>query len=135
MLDPLGAALALLEAARRTNRDIGTVARLHFALGDRLGLDWLRETAERLQLSDYWQRLAVGAALEDLDARQRSLVVAVLAAANGSEPQAALQSWANGHEPVVNRVTQLVAEYKLAGGVDAARLAIANRHLKSLDVN
>ena len=135
LLDPLGAALDIIEAARRTGRDSAAVARLHFALGDRFGLDWLRETAERLQLTDYWQRLAVTAALEDLDTRQRSLVVAVLGGANGAEPQAALDAWVAGHEQVLGRVTQLVAEYKLAGGVDAARLAIANRHLKSLDVS
>ncbi len=135
LLDPLGAALDIIEAARRTSRDAATVAHMHFDLGDRLGLDWLRETAERLPLSDYWQRLAVTAALEDLDTRQRSLVIAVLTGANGAEPPAALDAWTAGHERVLGRITQLVAEYKLAGGVDAARLAIANRHLKSLDLS
>ncbi|HYM30418.1 MAG TPA: NAD-glutamate dehydrogenase, partial [Candidatus Cybelea sp.] len=132
-LGALGAAFDIIAAAERTGRDFASVARIYFMLGDVLGLDWLREAAARQAPGDTWQRLAVTAALEDLDQRQRALAIAVLSGADGADPKAALDSWMLPRTNTVGRLGQLVAEYRNAGGVDAARLAIANRHLKSLD--
>ena len=131
-LDPLAAALDLVEAGKAAGRSIADAAQVYFALGDRLGLDWLRRAAGQVQPADYWQRLAMNAAVEDLDVQQRLLTGAVLNGANGAAALEAVAGWEQRQGAVLGRVGRVVAEFTAAGSIDLARLAIATRHLRSM---
>ncbi|MCW5731451.1 MAG: NAD-glutamate dehydrogenase [Alphaproteobacteria bacterium] len=131
-LDPLGAAPDIVDAARATGRPLEQVARCYFALGERLGFDWLRETALTQPLTDYWQRLAVTAMVDELDATQRELVQVVVAGADGAPAEEAVGQWETRQGNALARLRHLIDEFRVAGLMDAARLAIANRQARAL---
>ena len=107
-------------------------ARLYFALGEQFGFDWLRERAEALSPTGYWQRLAVWAAIEELDAHQRSVARKVLAASAAASPDAALAAWTEARRPALDRSRALLAELGAAPEVDLSMLAVASRQLRTL---
>ena len=133
-LDTLAAACHVVEVARLGGRSVAEVARVYFALGARLGLDWLRAEAEQLAPDSPWERRAVSAILEDFYGQQRALTSRVFDSADGAAGDAALAKWEADNAAVVARSADLMASFRSAGGIDVARLAIANRHVRGLIV-
>ena len=117
-----------------------TVARIYFRIGERFGLGWLRAAAEREATGSHWQKMAVGAVIEELYTHQRELTDAVLEygqekadAEGGFLPDPAMiDDWSNGHRQVVDRADQLVSELRSAGEVDLAMLTVASRQFRAL---
>jgi glutamate dehydrogenase len=68
-LGDLAAALDLVRIQRQTKADMARVAQVYFALGARLGFDWLRETAARIPARSAWATRAIAATVDDLDAQ------------------------------------------------------------------
>ena len=133
-LDTLAAACHVVEVARLGGRSVAEVARVYFALGARLGLDWLRAEAEQLAPDSPWERRAISAILEDFYGQQRALTSRVFDGADGAAGDAALAKWEADNAAVVARSADLMASFRSAGGIDVARLAIANRHVRGLIV-
>jgi glutamate dehydrogenase len=130
--DLVVAACHIVHAARQIGRGVTDVGATYFGLGARLGLDWLRQAARELQPKDHWERLAVTAIVEDLYDQQRALTGRVFEGANGATGDAAIDRWVDQHPIAVERTQSLIGEFKSAGGVDIARLAIANRHVRAM---
>ena len=133
-LDTLAAACHVVEVARLGGRSVAEVARVYFALGARLGLDWLRAEAEQLAPDSPWERRAISAILEDFYGQQRALTSRVFDGADCAAGDAALAKWEADNAAVVARSADLMASFRSAGGIDVARLAIANRHVRGLIV-
>ena len=131
----MGAACHIVQAAGQINQPVDDVARTYFALGATLGLDWLRDAARALQPKDHWEQLAVAAIVEDLYGQQHALTRRVYEGANGAEGEAAIDAWVEEHPVAVERTSGLISEFKSAGGIDVARLAIANRHVRNMIVD
>ena len=131
----MGAACHIVQAAKQIDRPVDDVARTYFALGATLGLDWLRDAARALQPKDHWERLAVAAIVEDLYGQQRAITRRVYEGANGADGEAAIDIWVKQHPVAVERTSGLISEFKSAGGIDIARLAIANRHVRNMIVD
>ncbi len=134
-LEPLQAACDIVLSAAESDKPVAAVGRIYFAVGARLGLDWLRADAERIAVADHWERLAVAAIVEDLFSQQRALTNGVLRAADGAAGAAgetAIAAWTEINRAAVERSGQLIAEFKAAGGLDLAKLAIANRHVRTM---
>jgi glutamate dehydrogenase len=110
-------------------RPVTDVGRVYFALGARLGLDWLRAAAEERRSDDHWERLAITAVVEDLFGQQRALALAALTSANGDDPVAA---WSKRHEDSIARCNELIDDLKAAGSLSVAKLTYANRRIRSL---
>ena len=133
-LDPLAAACHIVHAAEACKRPVDEVGAVYFAVGARLGLDWLRAAAQRIDADDHWQRLATTAIVEDLYGQQRALTSRVIAAADGAAGEAAVTAWADHNRAAVQRANDLITEFKAQGRIDIARLAIANRHVRHMIV-
>jgi glutamate dehydrogenase len=127
----LAAAPAIVDAAKALDGEVGRVGRIFFSLGHALGLDWLRQSARTAEFGDYWQCLAAATAAEDLTVLQRDLTVTVLRKADG-DWEKAISDWRARHGSGLTRLERLVEDCRHSGGVDAARLAIANRHLQAM---
>ena len=67
-LPPAYAALTIVQTAAREGLDVRTVAEVHFALGQRLGLDRLLARIIELPRDDRWQTMARAALRDDLHA-------------------------------------------------------------------
>ena len=133
-LDPLAAACHIVHAAQTCERPVDEVGAVYFAVGARLGLDWLRAAAQTIDADDHWQRLATTAIVEDLYGQQRALATRVIAAADGAAGEDAVTAWADHNRAAVLRANDLIAEFKSQGRMDIARLAIANRHVRHMIV-
>ena len=133
-LDPLAAACHIVHAAQACERPVDEVGDVYFAVGARLGLDWLRAAAHTIDADDHWQRLATTAIVEDLYGQQRALTSRVIAAADGAAGEEAVTAWADHNRAAVQRANDLIAEFKSLGRIDIARLAIANRHVRHMIV-
>ncbi len=131
---PDGLALAdIARLAGAAGRPPASIARLYFAAGARFDLDWLRDTAVavRATAKAYWERMALAAVIDDLDAHQYALAAAVMAA-EGSGGKG-LEKWIAARGPAVAEIDKLISEIKTGGTTpDLAMLAVANRRLHAL---
>ncbi len=129
-LDLLAAGLDIVRLARTTNRSMAQVGGVYFNVGRRFHVDWLRSATTGVNLDSHWDRLALAAIVEDLYGHQRDLAANVLQQANGADPD--VEAWIAGRPQTVQRVESLIADLRQLGGLDLAKLAVANRELRSL---
>ncbi|MDF1721874.1 MAG: NAD-glutamate dehydrogenase [Minwuia sp.] len=127
-LAPLATTLDIVDAAETAGQDMRTVAAAYFALGGRLGLDWLRAQANGLNVESAWDRQAVAMLVDDSYTQQRRLVVQAFASSQ-DDP---LQNLETSAEAGLQRVDQVMNELRASGGVDIARLVLANRQIARL---
>ncbi|MFZ5791330.1 MAG: NAD-glutamate dehydrogenase [Pseudomonadota bacterium] len=134
-LDLMAPGLDIVRIAERTAKPIERVARTFFAVGTRFHLNWLRNATAGVNLDSHWDRMAVAAVLDDLYGHQRLLTERMLAAAGSGDGLAeseAIEQWAQARGPAVQRIEMLFADLRQLGGLDLAKLAVANRELRSL---
>jgi glutamate dehydrogenase len=126
-LEPLRVAPDLVQLAARSRARARVVARVHFGLSARLGLDWLHGAIEQLPASGDWQRAA-----------QSRLQAAALAAhlkiSAGVLPHAGRLR--RGHstdaEPALERWQQMLRDVRLLATPDFAALTVAVEALEML---
>jgi glutamate dehydrogenase len=133
-LEPLTAACDIVQVAADSGRPVQEVGRVHFVLGARLGLDRLCAAAENLEAEDYWQRQAIASIVEDLRGQQRALTAVVLSRANGAAGSKAVEKWCAANKADIARSDHMIAEFE-AGGIDIAKLALANRYVRRLIIS
>ncbi len=137
-LDFLVAGCDIVRGAASDSAAVEEVGRIHFAVGARFGIDWLRAAAEGLPSQGHWEKLATAAIIDDLYALQSELVGRVLAAAAGAPKGEAggkdgtIEAWIAPRAAAVKRVDALIADIRAAGQPGLAMLAVANRQLRGL---
>ncbi|MBK8909368.1 MAG: NAD-glutamate dehydrogenase [Rhodospirillales bacterium] len=107
------------------------VARLNFALGESLGLGWLRYQAEKISAMSHWQKLAVSAIIEELYNHQCALTVHVLDTV-GKAGDGAISAWTENRAAAVERVRVLLGELEASGPLDLSMLTVASRQVGTL---
>lgn len=133
MLPLLAPACDIVCIAQQTKMAVLDVGRAYFVIGARLGFDWLRRAAGKLPSDNAWDKLAVTAIIDDLYSHQSELTSRVVdGAAKASDPDQALEAWAQARRPLVARTEQLLTELQATGNTDLAMLAVANRQLRSM---
>ena len=132
-LPVLAAACDVWSIARGDRRGIEEVGRIYFVLGDRFGLDWLREAAGRLSADGRWQKGAVAAVVDDLFEHQGAMARQVLGEADSdAAPRRAIEHWARGREGAVKRTEEVLRELRSAKSLDLAMLMVADDQLRRL---
>jgi glutamate dehydrogenase len=125
--------LTIVETAKRDEVDPLDVARLHFALGERLGLSALVARILALPRDDRWQTMARAALREDLHAVHGRLTAQVLATTPAEEPiPARIADWEAGDEVVVGRAVTTLDEICADERADLARLSVGLRVVRTL---
>jgi glutamate dehydrogenase len=127
-LDYMAAGLDIVRLARNAGRPVREVGACYFAVGRRFHIDWLRSATGGVNLDTHWDRLAVAAIVEDLYGHQRDLAASIMGKGNG----AGIDAWVEEHPQPVQRIETLIADLRQQGGLDLAKLAVANRELRSL---
>ncbi len=132
-------ALASVTTARREDVDPTLVARVHFALAQRLGLDRLVVRITALPREDRWSTMARAALRDDLHTAHARLTARVVA--EDAVPEALADDPARAAEELVDaweRATPDVSEARstlrsvLAGRTDLARASVALRVVRGL---
>jgi glutamate dehydrogenase len=132
-LDPLFAALDIVEVASAKQHPVEQVARIYFDLATRLGLPELREQIAALPADQHWQGLARGAMLDDLASLQCAITGEAL---NGFDQSVSTEklvsAWQSRNQRAIERARQLLAELKNAPTMDVSMLSVALRELRRL---
>ncbi len=121
----------MVEAADKGGREVTAVAATNFAIGNRLGLDWLRTQANAIIAENSWERQAVQTLTEE-SFRQQMLLVTQCFANGATDADSALAQLGESHQRHLNRTDQLIAELRNAGPLDLGRLVLANRQIGKL---
>jgi glutamate dehydrogenase len=123
----------IVTTAHELGESVEHVAKIHFAVGERLGLSWLRQLAARLPAQRAWDKHALSALIDDLYACQRHLVVAVAReASEPSAPDVLIERWAAGRLARLEQSDRLLSELRSTQAIDLAMLVVANRQLEAL---
>ena len=130
-LEPLASAADIVHVANELGREVGDVGRAYFAVGARLGYDWLRAAGEQITSDDHWERLAIAGIIDDLYSQQRTLTKTILSGRT-AQGAAAVDEWADSRARPIERALALIAEYKAGGAVTVGKLGFAARHFHGL---
>jgi glutamate dehydrogenase len=109
------------------------VARVHFALGERLGLPMLVNRILALPRQDRWQTMARAALRDDLHAVHGQLTAQVLAETpDDHAAPARVADWEEDDEIVVTRAVSTLDEICADEHADLARLSVGLRVVRTL---
>ncbi len=133
VLNPAYTMLGIVEIATREGLDPAEVARLHFALGERLGLPALVHRVLALPREDRWQTMARGAVRDDLYAVHIQLTGQVLLATNPEDSAPArIAAWEDDDSVVVSRAVATLEEICADDSADLARMSVGLRVVRGL---
>ncbi len=125
--------LNVVEIAGREGLEIADVARVHFALGERLGLASLGQQILTLPRDDRWQTMARAALRDDLHAVHAQLTAQVLATTPADQPAAErIAAWEEGDAVVVTRAAETLGQICSDGEADLARMSVGLRVVRGL---
>ena len=127
-LDALVSAPDIVTVAERTTRAIGDAAATFFAAEANFRLDRIIAAARSVPANDYFERLAIDRAVEQIAAAERRLAADMLA--TGQSGQQAVETWLAAH-PEATRIRRSVEEIA-ASGLTLAKLTVAANLLGDL---
>ncbi|HSL81327.1 MAG TPA: hypothetical protein VLF66_01040, partial [Thermoanaerobaculia bacterium] len=114
-------------------RPVEEVGSIYFGLGDRFGLQWLRDMAGKLTADGRWQKAAIAAVVDALFGHQSELTRQVLASVEGDgTPRRTIEAWASGRRGAVGRTEEVLREVRSAKSLDLAMLMVASDQLRRL---
>jgi glutamate dehydrogenase len=127
------AALDIVTAADATGCDQDRVTDVHFRVGAQLELNWLRDRIVDLPRANRWQSLGRTALRDELLALHRALTEEILRGAeNGSDAQAAIDSWRESNRGAVDRCLGMLADIRASRTFDITTLPVALREVRHL---
>ena len=127
-LDTLVSAPDIATVAERTNRAIGDTATTFFAAEANFRLDRIIAAARDVPANDFFERLAIDRAVDQIAGAERRLVADMLA--TGQSGQQAAENWVAAH-PEATRIRRSVEEIA-ASGLTLAKLTVAANSLGDL---
>ncbi len=122
----------IIAVAEESGKTVDYSAAVYFALGDRLGFDWLKQRADRILPDDHWEMLAIRSLLEDLADQQRSHAQRVCNRAGSKSARKATEEWAKAQATRVIRAERMIDDLSTSGALSVAKLSFAARHLRSI---
>jgi glutamate dehydrogenase len=132
-LAALFSALDVVEVASDTGRPLDDVAVLHFVLGGRLHLHWLRDQIAELPRSNRWEAMARAALRDDLFGLHAELTADVMREGPAEGPVAArLDAWMAANTQPVARCLEILGDIRTAGTYDLTTLPVALREVRNL---
>jgi glutamate dehydrogenase len=121
-LPGLIAAPDIVSVADRTQQEIADVAATYFAAESFFRLDRIARAAHEINVSDYFDRLALDRALDAIGDAERRLAAAV--AGNGIAGPSAVEAWIAPRRQQVDRIRAQVQEIA-ASGLTVSKLTVA----------
>ncbi|HEY0617658.1 MAG TPA: NAD-glutamate dehydrogenase domain-containing protein, partial [Kribbella sp.] len=133
VLPPAYAGLGIVETADRDDLDVLEVAKVHFALGERLQLGRFLERIVGLPRTDRWQTMARAALRDDLHAVHARLTAQVLAMTDASaDPEDRVRAWQDMNEAALSRAATMMEEIVETEGPELAHLSVGLRLVRTL---
>ena len=142
-------ALGIVEAAQKTELSVLLVAKIYYAVGDKLGLGWFIQQINKLSVSTHWQMLARETLRDDMDLQQRTITISVLEMGRDqgmdllnqnpslddeqiSAVDTLIDEWLARNERLVKRWQTMMEGLKSAESIEFAMYTVAMRELCDL---
>jgi glutamate dehydrogenase len=125
-------ALDMSDLAAERKRDVIDAARLYSTFNDALGLYWLHNKAEDLEVSGRWQAMARSNLRDEFYRLRRRLAFQLLSARTKKEPGEIAAAWLKKHSAEVESFKSMIEEMKLRDVIDFATLTVAAQELRDL---
>jgi glutamate dehydrogenase len=133
VLPPAYMILGIVETSAREGIEALEVARVHFALAERLGLPLLVSRILALPREDRWQTMARAALRDDLHAVHTQLTAQVLSSTSPEDPAPLrIAKWEEKDEVVVARAAKTLEEICADDNADLARMSVGLRVVRGL---
>jgi glutamate dehydrogenase len=126
------AAVDIVDLAAERKRDVIESARLYSAFNDALGLQWLHNSAEDLEVSGRWQAMARNNLREDFFGLRRQIGDMLLTKRGTRDSREVARRWLTKHEQDVQQFRRMTDEMKLREHIDFATLSVAAQELRNL---
>ena len=132
-LDPAYMLLGVADIARSDDLDPIDVARVHFGLGERLGLPVLLQRIVALPREDKWQTMARAALRDDLHDTHAALTAQVLRTTDADQSlPARIAAWEDGDADTVARAAETLEQICAEEQADLARMSVGLRVVRGL---
>jgi glutamate dehydrogenase len=129
------AALDIVVVADERELDVEHVGAVHFRLGSRLGLHWLRDRIVELARDNRWRARARAALRDDLYAIHREITSDVLrSAAPGADPETLVDAWIESNS-ASERALQTLGDIRSGESYDLTTLPVAVREMRNLSAH
>jgi glutamate dehydrogenase len=132
----LGAELAqapdMVAAAAATGRELEDVAKVFFAVGAELRLDWLEGELDGVRAVSRMGRWALLAVREDTSHARRELAQRALEESPGRSPAEAVERFLHSRADAVRRLSAFMRAVSREGEPDLAGLTLAVRQLRTI---
>ena len=129
----LASAFDIIEIKSRLYSDIVDVARLFYALSERLQFPWIRDEISRTVVRNHWNSLAILNLRNDLHANQHNLTELVLQSVdNKRHTGKAMATWEARHAEALQRYDGLLNEFSAMRSCDFPTLSVAVAEVRRL---
>jgi glutamate dehydrogenase len=122
----------MIAVAAATGRSLEDVAKVFFAVGAELRLDWLETELAGTRATTRMQRWALLAVREDAAQARRELAQRALEESAGRSPAEAVERFLHGRDAAVRRLATFMRALSREGEPDVAGLTLAVRQLRSI---
>ncbi|MBP9721853.1 MAG: NAD-glutamate dehydrogenase, partial [Gammaproteobacteria bacterium] len=113
--------------------DLNQVARLYYAVGERLFLNMFRDQINSNPVDDNWDALARAAIRDDIDVYQREITIGILQAKNlPDDLEERLNTWEELCTPLIHRWNLMLIELKATKSKEFTIFSVALRELYDL---
>jgi len=122
----------MVAVAAATGRDLEDVAKVFFAVGAELRLDWLETQLDELRATSRMQRWALLAVQEDATQARRELAQTALDESPGRSPAEAVERFLHTRDAATRRLSAFLRALSREGEPDLAGLTLAVRQLRGI---
>jgi glutamate dehydrogenase len=135
-LDIIASSPDIILIAEKTKASIASIANLYFTVGIRFKFDFLHKLAETLKSNNSWERMALNALIEDLQASQSALTTKILyhnlshLTTKPLKGDAMIRAWMSANPDLTAPIDQLFVESHATIVPDLALLTVLQRELR-----
>ncbi|MBI3440807.1 MAG: NAD-glutamate dehydrogenase [Proteobacteria bacterium] len=136
VLNVLSSANDIITIARRTKGDIPVIAPAYFQIGEKLGLDWLRQQASHLSPENAWQARAISGLIDDFYIQQAALTSVILETTkkpatdkSTAGRSAIINEWFDQRGGTVGKIMQLINDLKQEQKIELEMLTLVSQRI------
>lgn len=125
--------LSIAEAARLSDKPIGTVTQLYILVANTLSLSWFSQQLSNIKVDNFWQAMARETYMDDLESQLRNITIALLKELpDGASVEDLIAQWADFQYSLIARWKLMITELQAGTGADFAVFSVALRDLLDL---
>jgi len=124
--------LDVADLAMTYKKDVLESAKMYALLSERLGVVWLHNGVENLQVDGRWQAMARGNLRDEFYESRRKLAANFLRQRSRHSPVELFHKWVEKHAEHIGKYDTILREMKLREDLDFATLSVAAQELRKL---